>query len=87
LEQQLSVRNAVDAFKSFAETPYGQLLDKSELQEVFGAWEAQAKAWSATPEGRSKLLNLTAADVRTIALHHLDRTDKLLELGARRSRQ
>lgn len=87
LEQQLAVRNAVDAFKSFAETPYGQLLNKEELSEVFSAMEGQARAWANTPDGRNRLLALTSADVKTIALHHLDTTGKLLELGERRSRQ
>lgn len=87
LEESLSVRSAVDAFKSFQNTEYGRLLNKEEMGEVFSGMEAQIKAWSKTPEGRNKLMSLTPEDVNVIALNHLHRTNKLLELGERRAQQ
>lgn len=87
LEENLSVRSAVDAFQGFRNTEYGQLLSKEELAEAFGAVEASAKAWATTPDGRKRLMALSSDDVRTIVLSQLDRAGKLLELGERRAQQ
>ncbi len=87
LQQKLAQREMVDHLRAFAQTDLGKYLTPEEMGEVSSVIGAQLRAWSQTPAGREQAANLDLNTIEIVAMDHLKRSGKLLELGERAARQ
>lgn len=87
IQQKLAQREMVDHLRAFAQTDLGKYLTPDELGEVSSVIGAQLRAWSQTPAGREQAANLDLNTIEIVAMDHLKRSGKLLELGERAARQ